>query len=74
MKRFTTLLLPVLIWIAFLACGSTKSVMIGHRTLTGGAAEVWYDSDGDGKCDYKETYVFKNGKLTPVERGDCSEF
>lgn len=74
MKRTLIVILTVTICTILLACASTKGVTIGHRQVTENMVEMWYDSDGDGKCDYKMTYVFEDGKLTPIERGDCSEF
>ena len=74
MKHTLAVILTVFICITLLACASTRPVIIGHRLVVGNVLEMWYDSDGDGECDYKIIYVIKSGKLTTIERGDCSEF
>jgi hypothetical protein len=33
-----------------------------------GTIIMWHDIDGDGKADYKATYIFKEGRLRQVSK------
>jgi len=34
---------------------------------------MWHDINDDGKADYKATYVFKDGKLRRLNKGQTSQ-
>ena len=38
-----------------------------------GTIIMWHDLDGDGKADYKATYIFKDGKLHQISQTVASQ-
>jgi hypothetical protein len=47
--------------------------VVAHTYGMAGTIIMWHTIDGDGKADYKATYVFKDGKLIQISKTVASQ-
>jgi hypothetical protein len=52
---------------------TTSPPIIAQVCGQANAVIMWHDIDNDGEADYKATYVFKDGKLHQLSKGETSQ-